>query len=376
MNWEKLKRTMGGGPPQIQANKKKKRGGGPRPAIKRPTAALEPQIKKKKKHTINTLHVDVKGHPHKKMLPKKRTTPKKPRPGAAASTDLWDPNRHTETNAYCDVDAVSGYLTRLPRRSTAVEAALVKATSSLGTSFQELCAKRLGGRKWFAHFEQWLWARRGAEAGGAAGAMPVLPSGPTAVEDPELAGKLVRAGASEADAATACRRLGERSIALLRDVGRVDAAAGPSEVTQGKEEGGSNNIVLSSRGVDVCIRRDHLEKLRELHQRCSQSPEGDPADFLNAAFTVVARYHSLQGGNPRNGGMQAALHPQVFDALAEDFDCTAECFASPLNCRWDRYCSASVDVDQPFGSLGSFFDFSPIRGSFEANPVNESKTYY
>ena len=72
--------------------------------------------------------------------------------------------------------------------------------------------------------------------------------------------------------------------------------------------------------------------------------------------------------------MQAALHPEAFDVLSQDFGCSAECFASPLNCRWDRYCSASVDVDQHFGSLGSFFSFSPSEGSFEANPPFDSGT--
>jgi phosphorylated CTD-interacting factor 1 len=37
----------------------------------------------------------------------------------------------------------------------------------------------------------------------------------------------------------------------------------------------------------------------------------------------------------------------------------AEGFASPLNCRWLRYCSAFPDTDAPFGSLGSFFGFRP-----------------
>jgi phosphorylated CTD-interacting factor 1 len=49
----------------------------------------------------------------------------------------------------------------------------------------------------------------------------------------------------------------------------------------------------------------------------------------------------------------------------------AECFASPLNCRWRRYCSAHPDTDAPFGSLGSFFGFKPTEGSFECNPPFE-----
>jgi phosphorylated CTD-interacting factor 1 len=49
----------------------------------------------------------------------------------------------------------------------------------------------------------------------------------------------------------------------------------------------------------------------------------------------------------------------------------AECFASPLNCRFATHCSAFADTDRPFGSLGSFFKFTPDEGSFEANPPFE-----
>ena len=45
-----------------------------------------------------------------------------------------------------------------------------------------------------------------------------------------------------------------------------------------------------------------------------------------------------------------------------------ECFASPLNCYYGHFCSAFPDVDLPFGSRGSFANFVPTRGSFEANP--------
>lgn len=67
-------------------------------------------------------------------------------------------------------------------------------------------------------------------------------------------------------------------------------------------------------------------------------------------------------------GVQAAVHSEVLDVLNEHFGTCMECFASPLNCRWPRFCSLFIDTDAPFGSLGSFFEFQPSRGSFEANP--------
>jgi hypothetical protein len=48
-----------------------------------------------------------------------------------------------------------------------------------------------------------------------------------------------------------------------------------------------------------------------------------------------------------------------------------ECFASPLNSRYALHCSAFLDTDACFGSLGSFLNFYPISGSFEANPPFE-----
>ena len=70
--------------------------------------------------------------------------------------------------------------------------------------------------------------------------------------------------------------------------------------------------------------------------------------------------------------LQAACPPSVFDVLKSDFDVTCELFASPLNAHCPRYCSAAADVDAPFGSLGSFFSFSPRSGGYLANPPFEA----
>ena len=66
--------------------------------------------------------------------------------------------------------------------------------------------------------------------------------------------------------------------------------------------------------------------------------------------------------------LQAAAHSEVFHVLRDNFDCRFECFASPFNCRYTRYCSMFPDTDGPFGSSGSFFRFAPTTGSFQANP--------
>ena len=97
----------------------------------------------------------------------------------------------------------------------------------------------------------------------------------------------------------------------------------------------------------------------------------DEAAFVDAAFGVLTRLMCLQGGHDNAGGMQGACPPGVFDALRADFGVTMECFASPLNARFPRFCSAAADVDAAFGSRGSFFSFRPESGAFLANPPFE-----
>ena len=109
-------------------------------------------------------------------------------------------------------------------------------------------------------------------------------------------------------------------------------------------------------------------------KNCSADACYGDARFLRAAFACSARVVAAQGGMHRvAGGHHAALHGAVFDVLKYGpLRVEAELFASPLNCRYDVFCSAHPDVDAPFGSLGSFFAFAPRDGSFEVNPPFES----
>jgi hypothetical protein len=140
----------------------------------------------------------------------------------------------------------------------------------------------------------------------------------------------------------------------------------------------------------------HLTKLRQMHARvvrCSNGEQkgedededekqqqeedddtgakgsGDQPDFTDdsefrlALGRVLLRYKAIGGS-----GFQAALGGGTFAVLRRYFGCHSECFASPLNARSFPFCSAFADVDTAFGSVGSFLDFSPKDGSFEANP--------
>lgn len=127
---------------------------------------------------------------------------------------------------------------------------------------------------------------------------------------------------------------------------------------------------LTFAGLSFRISRQHFEKLQLLYDRFNKKSKSlalHQDSFHSAIFVLLARYDLLEGA-----GLQSSLNGRVFDILLEHFDCCMECFASPLNSRYERFCSAYVDTDRKFGSLGSFFsfDFEGLKngGCFQANP--------
>jgi phosphorylated CTD-interacting factor 1 len=78
-----------------------------------------------------------------------------------------------------------------------------------------------------------------------------------------------------------------------------------------------------------------------------------------------ARY-DLFGDAVKN--CQLAISSDAFVKMSDDFGVTHECFATPLTRICASYNSIFPDSDRYFGSLGSFFDFMPVEGSFFVNP--------
>jgi hypothetical protein len=107
------------------------------------------------------------------------------------------------------------------------------------------------------------------------------------------------------------------------------------------------------------LNHQHYEKLQKLYKPDLVKDGG----FEDSVYRLLCRYNLL-GGH----GNQAALSEHGFSVLGRKLDVQMECFASPLNCHFPHYCSAFPDTDRPFGSSGSFFDYYPTEGSFEANP--------
>ena len=91
-------------------------------------------------------------------------------------------------------------------------------------------------------------------------------------------------------------------------------------------------------------------------RKLRQAFRGSPAHFETRLFLLLHRYAALFGPNGGEGrGWQLATPPPAMDALTTDFGVHAECFASPMNRRQPRFCSAFADTDVTFGSSGNFF---------------------
>lgn len=138
------------------------------------------------------------------------------------------------------------------------------------------------------------------------------------------------------------------------------AAAQPPGAISIASDGGTARVTYKD--ASFTVNATHFAKLQGLYAAAGGQPDSWPP----ALFCLLARYGTL--GELGDAGFHGALHERVFEALEEHFGVEAECFASPLNCRLQKFCSAFPDVDTPFGSRGSFFEYHPEEGSFEVNP--------
>ena len=314
-------------------------------------------------------------------LPKKKHKARPP-PATVADVDLT-------AEARC-WDSESEHLKLAPNsvawEPTAVEvlrgAALRRLRLSLGeaTRALQLRAPLVGAfERW--HFG-WLLA---ATTSGESLKDPLLPLGASvATAGLALAAELESAGAAAAAAAEIAAQLvfsaQREAEALVAARQRAVAGSGGSDglaIELAVTEGGLAHVTWPGAETPLKLGAEHLSKLRTMHERVrapaehaggSSSGGGSggvdgEVSFRHDLARLLLRYKALGGS-----GFQAALGGAAHAALRDGFGCGLECFASPLNARTAPFCSGFLDVDAPFGSLGSFLDFSPAEGCFEANP--------
>jgi hypothetical protein len=127
------------------------------------------------------------------------------------------------------------------------------------------------------------------------------------------------------------------------------------------------SVFVKFSGLSFKLNIEHYRKLQVMFDRMHSSSgdrESHESAFSSSLFCLLCRYDMLQGA-----GLQSSMHGSVFDVLLKHYNCRLECFASPLNSRYERYCSAFYDTDAAFGSVGSFFDYDFSNGGcYQANP--------
>ena len=111
---------------------------------------------------------------------------------------------------------------------------------------------------------------------------------------------------------------------------------------------------------DVCLKLEEDFNRTHNYRNHEKANEQMNTKMLN----MLLRYQGIMGDTGQHG----QLPRTVFNVLKSDFNCTCECFASPLNHYYEDYCSPFADTDAAFGSLGSFFDLEADHGCFEVNP--------
>ena len=80
-------------------------------------------------------------------------------------------------------------------------------------------------------------------------------------------------------------------------------------------------------------------------------------------WAIIFRYQLLSSNNH-----QLAVLPKIMNQMNEDYNLNFECFCSAINCTFNSFCSIYYDLEQYFGSVGSFFNFKPIKGTYGFNP--------
>jgi hypothetical protein len=133
---------------------------------------------------------------------------------------------------------------------------------------------------------------------------------------------------------------------------------------------GSKNVEFYSLTIDtskiyVCNRLKNIinnimipvEQYDVLKLKCT-NPNIDEIIWI-----ILFRYQLLSSNNH-----QLAVLPNIYKKMETDFNLSIECFASAINSESLYFCSLYYDIEKYFGSVGNFFNFKPIKGTYSFNP--------
>jgi len=101
----------------------------------------------------------------------------------------------------------------------------------------------------------------------------------------------------------------------------------------------------------------------DVYNKMKKIYTGDINKLDEYIWIILFRYNLLGSNNHQLG----ILH-DILEKMRNDLNLNFECFASSINSSLPNYCSIYYDVEKYFGSKGSFFNMTPISGTFSFNP--------
>ncbi len=101
----------------------------------------------------------------------------------------------------------------------------------------------------------------------------------------------------------------------------------------------------------------------KIYEKLANNFTGQKNKFDDYLWSIIFRYQLLGSNNH-----QLAVLPNIMDLMKQDYKLNFECFASSINSTFPNYCSIYWDLEKHFGSVGSFFNIVPLKGTFGFNP--------
>eukprot|EP00045_Choanoeca_perplexa_P007086 m.62299 g.62299 ORF g.62299 m.62299 type:complete len:574 (+) comp13927_c0_seq1:3-1724(+) len=118
---------------------------------------------------------------------------------------------------------------------------------------------------------------------------------------------------------------------------------------------------------EIVLKEGVVKKLRELYAIHNSEMDKEGAFFPLMLYCCAVRYQTIHF-TQHGVDFEAALPPAFLSALTTTFETCFDGFASPFNTFTRNFTSGAPDLDVHFGSVGSFFQFEPSKGSFQLHP--------
>jgi len=113
-----------------------------------------------------------------------------------------------------------------------------------------------------------------------------------------------------------------------------------------------NNIIIPVNQYNLMEARYKAYKLNK---------DDKPLDYI--VWIILYRYQLLSSNNN-----QLAVLENILELMKKDYNLACESFASAINGSLDTFCSLYYDIEKYFGSIGSFFNIIPMKGTYSFNP--------